>query len=65
MFRNHFARFIINDIFSFKILFLKTLFKFIIYFIKRFCEILFIFACTLLLYANAIIDNNLNQLSYL
>ena len=62
MFRNYFVRFIISDIFSFKILFLKILSRFIIYFINRFCEILFVFACTLLLYTNAIINNNSNQL---
>ena len=65
MLRNYFTRFIINDVFFLKILFLKTLFKFIIYFIKKFCEILFMLACTLLLYINAIINNNLNQLSCL
>ena len=63
MFRNYFVRFIKSDIFFFKILFLKTLSRFIIHFIKRFYKILFVFACTLLLYANVIINNNLNQLS--
>ena len=65
MFRNHSARFIINDVFLFKILFSKILFKFVIYFIKRFCEVLFVLACTLLLYINAIINNNSDQLSCL
>ena len=60
MFYNYFARFIINDVFFFKILFSKTLFKFIIYFIKRFYDILFVFIYILLLYTNAIINNNLN-----
>ena len=60
MFYNYFARFIISDVSSLKILFLKILFKFVIYFIKRFCEVLFMFTCTLLLYINAIIDNNSN-----
>ena len=58
MLRNHFARFITNDVSPLKILFLKTLSKFVMYFIKRFCGILFVFACTLLLYANVIINNN-------
>ena len=62
MFCNHFARFITNGVFSLKILFLKTLFRFVIYFIKRFCGVLFVFACILLLYINAIIDNNSDQL---
>ena len=60
MLRNYFIRFIINDVFSFKILFLETLFRFVIYFIKRFCGVLFVLACILLLYTNAIIDNNLS-----
>ena len=60
MLRNYSARFIINDISFLKILFSKTLFKFIIYFIERFCEVLFVLACTLLLYTNVIINNNSN-----
>ena len=65
MFYNHFARFIISDIFFLKILFSKALSKFVIYFIKRFCEVLFVLACTLLLFKNVIINNNSDQLSYL
>ena len=58
MFYNYSARFIISDVFSFKILFSKILFKFVMYFIKKFYKVLFIFTCTLLLYMNVIINNN-------
>ena len=57
MFRNYSTRSIISGVSSIKILLLEALSRSAVYLINSSCEILLMLACTLLLYANAVINN--------